>query len=136
MITTRAGEYAAEWTVQSIGPARRAMIHAAPAWLRRRLVLGVGRDLVRSSYQGSRAITKMRKGIAQVDLRGSVFCWVREPVDYPLCGFYAAAFDRLHVLFNVSRNTEVVTCRGTGESKCVLRIGATNGVTAPLQETL
>src|SRR6202171_993142 len=36
MITTRAGEYAAEWTVQSMSPARRALIRAAPNWLRDR----------------------------------------------------------------------------------------------------
>src|SRR6516165_5913272 len=31
MITTRAGEYAAEWTVQSMAPARRTFIKTAPA---------------------------------------------------------------------------------------------------------
>src|SRR5690349_23507334 len=39
IITSRAGEYAAEWTVQSMAPARRAMIKAAPIWLRRRLLM-------------------------------------------------------------------------------------------------
>src|SRR5437762_8152851 len=34
MITMRAGEYAAEWTVQSMSPARRAFIRAAPVWMR------------------------------------------------------------------------------------------------------
>src|SRR3954447_7983430 len=53
MITTRAGEYAAEWTVQSMAPIRRALIRAAPDWLRARLLLGLARDLVRASYRGS-----------------------------------------------------------------------------------
>src|ERR687891_2327431 len=39
MITSRAGEYAAEWTVESMPPFRRAMIKAAPAWLRSRILL-------------------------------------------------------------------------------------------------
>src|SRR5262245_14050953 len=39
MIMTRAGEYAAEWTVQSMSPIQRSMIRAAPAWLRGRLLL-------------------------------------------------------------------------------------------------
>src|SRR5881296_4584000 len=39
MITTRAGEYAAEWTVDSMRPARRALIKAAPLWLRTRMLL-------------------------------------------------------------------------------------------------
>src|ERR671935_1534207 len=39
MITTRAGEYAAEWTVASMSPMERTVIKAAPAWLRSRLLL-------------------------------------------------------------------------------------------------
>src|SRR3989475_4127202 len=39
MITTRAGEYAAEWTVQSMSPVQRMMIRAAPNWLRCRLLV-------------------------------------------------------------------------------------------------
>src|SRR3954462_1124245 len=50
LITTRAGEYAAEWTVQSMPPLRRAMIKAAPAWLRSRMLMGLVRHLVRTSY--------------------------------------------------------------------------------------
>src|SRR6266853_3041257 len=38
-ITTCAGEYAAEWTVESMAPFKRALIKAAPAWLRGRLLL-------------------------------------------------------------------------------------------------
>src|SRR3954452_22663133 len=54
MITARAGEYAAEWTVQSMPAFKRTMIKAAPAWLRARLLLGLARRLVRNSYTGSR----------------------------------------------------------------------------------
>src|SRR5437763_2308596 len=39
LITTRAGEYASEWTVQSMSPARRAGIRWAPAPLRSRIAL-------------------------------------------------------------------------------------------------
>jgi len=122
MITARAGEYAAEWTVQSMAPFRRALIRAAPDWLRTRLLLALAKDLVRSSYQGSRVVSRMRRGTASVDLRASIFCSVREPVPHPLCGFYAAAFTRLMSLFNLPAHTEVVACRGTGEPTCVLRI--------------
>src|SRR4030095_9420832 len=53
MITTRAGEDAAEWTVQSLSPVQRSIIRIAPAWMRRRLLLRLARTLVRSSYRGS-----------------------------------------------------------------------------------
>ena len=56
---------------------------------------------MRSSYSGSRAISRLRRGTARVDVRASVFCTVREKVPHPLCGFYAAAFTRLLALFDI-----------------------------------
>lgn len=126
IITTRAGEYAAEWTVESMPPAQRAMIKAAPAWLRSRLLMRLARQLVRDTYQGSRAIARVRGATASVDVRASIFCTVREPVPHPLCGFYAAAFTRLLALFDVGARTHVVACRGTGEATCLLQV-ALNG---------
>src|SRR5258705_752815 len=43
MITARAGEYAAEWTVASMRPARRSMLKATPPWLRRRRLMRMSR---------------------------------------------------------------------------------------------
>ena len=122
MITTRAGEYAAEWMVASMPPLQRGIIRAAPAWLRSRILLRLARQLVRSTYRGSRAIARLRKGIGRIDLRASIFCSVREPVPHPLCGFYAAAFTRLHALFNIGARAEVVECRGTGHLTCVFKV--------------
>src|SRR2546430_12669386 len=68
LITTRAGEYAAEWTVESMSPVRRSLIKATPEWLRSRVLLRMGRGLVRSSYQGSRAISRVSRGTASVDV--------------------------------------------------------------------
>jgi hypothetical protein len=127
MITTRAGQYAAEWTVQSMPPVRRAMIKAAPLWLRTRMLVRLAQQLVRNSYHGSRAIARFRRGMARVDLRASIFCTVREPARHPLCGFYAAALNRLMSMFNVGGRTEVVACRGTGEANCVLKVALLNG---------
>jgi len=87
----------------------------------------LARRLVRETYHGSRAISKFRRNTAKVDVRASVFCTVREPVSMPLCGFYAAAFTRLLVIFDIAASTSVVRCRGTGESTCVLRVAIENG---------
>src|SRR6202045_2065634 len=127
-ITTRAGEYAAEWTVESMAPMLRGTIKAAPAWLRQRLLLLLASHLVRDSCRRSRIVAKVRGRTARIDLRESVFCSVREPVGQPLCGFYAAAFTRLLTLFNLSTRAEVIACRGTGEPSCVFRIALSNGV--------
>jgi bacteriochlorophyll 4-vinyl reductase len=130
IITMRAGEYAAEWTVASMPPVQRALIKAAPSWFRARLVVGAARRLVRTSYQGSRAISRMRRGTARIDVRASIFCTVREPVPHPLCGYYAAAATKMLAMFNVRAQTDVVACRGTGEPTCVLKVALLNGTPA------
>jgi len=127
MITMRAGEYAAEWTVQSMPPIQRSIIRGAPGWVRHRLLLRLARALVRSTYRGSRVISRLRHGTASVDVRASVFCTVREPALNPLCGFYAAAFTRLLTLFDLHARAEVITCRGTGKPTCLLQIGMADG---------
>src|SRR5215813_10780856 len=48
LIVTRAGEYAAEWTVQSMSNMERTFIKAVPAGLRRRMLMRRGRQIVRS----------------------------------------------------------------------------------------
>ena len=75
----------------------------------------------------SRVISRLRRGMARVDVRASIFCTVREPVPHPLCGFYAAAFTRLLALFNLHAHVEVVACRGTGKPTCVLQIPMADG---------
>ena len=122
LITTRAGEYAAEWTVDSMPPLQRASIQSMPAWLRARMLLRTARQLVRSSYSGNRAVTRVHRGIATIDLRASVFCSVRDPVPQPLCGFYAAAFNRLLTMFELPTTASVVACRGTGGASCIVSI--------------
>ena len=121
-IAARAGEYAAEWTVESMPPLKRSLIKGAPAWLRTRLVLGLSKGLVRSAYTKSRTASRLRGGMAHVEIRSSIFCTVRAPVAEALCGFHAAAFTRLMRLFDVEAQSEVIACRGTGESTCIVRV--------------
>lgn len=121
-IATRAGQYAAEWTVESMPAFERKTINLLPIWLRKRVVLRLASRLVRSSYGGSRVVLRIRRGVARVDVRASIFCSVREPVSHPLCGFYAAAFTGLLTLFDLHYIAAIVECRGTGEANCVMMI--------------
>jgi hypothetical protein len=121
-ITTSAGDYAAEWTVQAMGSLERSVIKSAPNWLRSRLVLRLAARLVRATYRSGRLVFRIRKGIATLDLRASVFCDVREPVDHALCGFYTAAFGRLLALCNVPAKIEVTSCRGMGGGTCAMTV--------------
>jgi hypothetical protein len=129
MVTDRAGAYAGEWTVLGMSRVRRRAIRALPARLRARLALSVARDFVRSTYAGSRALVRRRRTEAAIDIRSSIFCGVREPVGQPLCGFYAAAVQRILTMLGVGATVSVTACRGAGHAACRLRV--TLGAQAP-----
>lgn len=123
-ITRKAGEYAAEWTVRALPSMERRLIGALPPALRARAALRTARSLVRATYPGSRALVRLRRGAASVDLRGSLFCEVRQASALPLCGFYAAAITRVLQLFSfAAANAEVQECRASGTRRgCALAI--------------
>lgn len=120
-ITARAGQYAADWTVSTMPSLRRRTLRALPAALRTRFALRTAGGLVRATYPGSRAIVHLTRGTASVDLRGSLFCEVREASVLPLCGFYAAAIARVLELFALRADARVNECRAAGGRKgCLL----------------
>ena len=121
-ITTCAGEYAADWTVDGLSRPRRAITRALPRRLRTRLALRIARELVHGTYGGSRGVVSMRQGGATIDSRSSIFCGVREPSPAPLCGFYKAAFARLLARFDLPAVLEITSCRGTGSGGCFVAI--------------
>lgn len=129
-VTTRAGEYAAEWTVESMSPTMRAVIRRLPTFARRRVLLARANALVRMSHDGSRAAWRIRQGTARVDVRESVFCSVREPAAQPLCGYYAAAYERMLSLFDTPAEVTVESCRGAGGDRCILHVPFTSAVPA------
>ena len=122
-VVARAGEYAAEWTVNNLPVLERRILRSLPLRLRARAALRTARGLVRATYPGSRAIVKVRKDKASVDLRGSLFCEVREASVQPLCGFYAAAITRVLALFAVPGEAHVDACRAAGGGQgCLMSI--------------
>jgi hypothetical protein len=121
-VTRRAGEYAAQWTIDGLSPVRRRAIGALPRPLRVRLALRVARDLVGATYGGSRAVVRVRSGRARVDIRSSIFCGVREPAAGPLCGFYAAAFERALTMLGTPATARMTECLGAGGQGCRLEI--------------
>jgi hypothetical protein len=122
LITARAGEYTAEWTVAELRPWRVRMIHAAPPALRKRLVIGVARWMVRSTYGDTSLDVRWRQWRASIDLRASLFCEVREPVDHPLCEFYASALRRLMATFDLDADVITERCRATGAGECAMSL--------------
>lgn len=122
-VVARAGEYAAEWTVTSLPALERRFMRALPLGLRTRAALRTARALIRATYPGSRAIVRVRKDTVSVDLRGSLFCEVREASVQPLCGFYAAAITRVLKLFAVPGEAQVQACRASrGTQGCLMSV--------------
>jgi bacteriochlorophyll 4-vinyl reductase len=122
LVAARAGEYSAEWTVAGLPPIQRTIIRAAPHGLRVRLVMRVARQMVRNTYGGSRAVLRWRRGQVAVDVRGSIFCEVRDRVEHPLCEFYASAIRRLMYLFNLDADVGTDQCRATGGAQCLMSV--------------
>ena len=121
-IARRAGEYTAEWMVQAMSPLERRFATALPPRVRLWYVMRLGRRLVRQTYAGSRAIVRWRAGVGAVDLRGSLFCQVREHTAQPLCQFYAAAFHRLTSRFQLDVTVHTDGCRATGAPRCLIAV--------------
>jgi predicted hydrocarbon binding protein len=82
----------------------------------------VARAMIRTTYRGSRAIVRWRKGRGAVDIRGSIFCGVRDRSEQPLCEFYASAIRRLMYLFNLDVEVGTEQCRATGASHCLMLV--------------
>jgi bacteriochlorophyll 4-vinyl reductase len=122
-VVARAGQYAAEWTVNGLPGLERRVLRTLPLRLRTRVALRTARRLVRSTYPGSRAIVRLHKETASVDLRGSLFCEVRAASAHPLCGFYAAAIVHVLHLFSVPARASVDACRASGGGQgCLMSV--------------
>ena len=122
LIAARAGEYTAEWTVAGLAPITRTVLRALPPALRVRLVLRIVRQMIRSTYTGSRAVVRWRKDRGAIDIRGSIFCEVRDRTAVPLCEFYASAIRRLMYLFNLEVDVGTEQCRATGAGQCMMTV--------------
>jgi hypothetical protein len=120
LIVGRAGEYAAEWTVTDMPNFRRSVIRAMPLPLRVRLVMRTARTMIRKTHGGSKGIVRWQKERGAIDIRGSLFCEVRDPVRQPLCEYYRSAIRRVMQLFDVNVDIETEQCRATGAGQCLM----------------
>src|ERR671919_43678 len=122
LITARAGEYTAEWTVADLPAFQRAVLRAAPPRIRLHLVMRLARLMIRNTYRGSRAIVRWRKGRGAGDIRGSIFCEGRDKGEQPPCEVYASAIRRLMYLFNLDVEVGTEQCRATGGGQCLMSV--------------
>jgi len=122
-ITTLAGEYAGDWTMAALPPMERRISKLLPTRWRAHTALRVARGLITATYPGTRTVVKSRQGTTTIDIRGSLFCEVRELSSAPLCGFYASAVARVFGAFGLPAEVQVNACRALGTDRgCLLAL--------------
>ncbi len=132
-VVVRAGQLAAEWTVQSLSGVRRRAINWLPRWLRARAALRIASAVVRSVNTTSRASTRLRRNRARLDVVSSLFCTVREAGSVPLCGFYVGVATETLRQFGIPASGRVEGCRAVEGTRCVitLELGAAGTAADP-----
>jgi hypothetical protein len=120
LVTARAGRYAAQWSFDNLSSFERSMIRSLPMTLRSRMALELTKRVIRRTYLGARATSRLRRGQGTITLRSSIFCAVREPSSRVLCGYYAAALERSLTLVSVNGNVAVQSCHASGAGPCVI----------------
>lgn len=120
-VTTRAGGYAADWTVSGLPAFERRVMRLLPARLRPRAAVRAVRHLLRATYPGCRVVARFDHRRTRLEVRGSVFCQVREASLRPLCGFYVAAVARLLEELAIPGEARLESCQAAGGGQgCVI----------------
>jgi hypothetical protein len=121
-IMTRAGEHTADWGHAELSSFERNAVRRLPRALRARAALYLSGRLVKTTFRGSRAHTRLRRGNGTVEIRASIFCDVRATTDWPTCGFYAAAVERFLQCCAVDAGVNVDQCRAAGGAGCMMSV--------------
>jgi hypothetical protein len=121
-IMTCAGQYTAEWGYTELSAWERGAVRRLPPALRGRVALYLSRRLVKDTFRGSRASTRLRRGTGTMDIRASIFCEVRDTAGWPLCVFYSAAVARFLQRFDLDAGVDVGQCRASGDRACTMSI--------------
>jgi len=131
-VMAEAGRLAADWAVDAMrGPYRRA-VSALPRPLRLRAALAFATGMNRRGFSAIQTTVKVRRGVARMDVRDSIFCQVRDVQAQPLCGYHAALVARVLARFDLPADVVIDGCRATGAASCVMTVTARgSGPTAP-----
>ena len=121
-IMNRAGQYTADWAYLELSSIVRAVVRSLPTGIRARWALHLSRRLFKQTFRGSRVNVRWRKGAGTMEIRGSIFCTVRETAAAPLCGFYSAAVAQFVHQFNIGAKVQVSQCRAAGGDGCRMAV--------------
>src|SRR5918995_5669864 len=121
-IMANAGRYTADWAFLELSSFERAVVRSLPTRLRARWALHLSRRLVKLTFRGSKANVRLRKHAGTMEIRGSIFCTVREMAPWPMCVFYSAAVERFVHQFNIDAKAHVSECRAAGAEGCTMAV--------------
>ena len=119
-VVARGGVYAADWDRASRSDIAVQTARVLPAPLAGRIALYVAGRLVRATTFGGRTRATLAGDTGSMEIHGSVFCDVREPVQHPFCGYYAAMVSRVLEHFGIDGAVRITACRGAANPTCVL----------------
>jgi predicted hydrocarbon binding protein len=117
-VVRQAGSLAAQWVYQEQQGLRRALWERLPDGARQRRAMRLTAKLVDSTQRGARGKTEGPRKARRLIVSGSPFCDLRQRVDVPMCGFYAAALEQFLQLLEVPAGVEVPECRAMGHPHC------------------
>ena len=118
----KAGRYTADWAYLELGAFERAVVRSLPTALRARWALQLSRRLVRQTFRGSRTKVRLRKGAGSMEIRGSIFCGLREAGGWPMCVFYSAAVEQFVRQFDIDADVHVTQCKAAGGGGCTMAV--------------
>ena len=121
-IMRRAGVYTADWGFAELSSIQRSIVRGLPLGLRTRVALYLSRRLVQKTFRGSRTNARVRKGSGTIDLRGSIFCTLRERAQSPMCVYYSSAVERFLARFEIDASVAVTQCKASGAAGCTMTI--------------
>ena len=121
-IMKKAGLYTGEWGFAELSSFERTTVRSLPPALRSRAALYLSRRLVKETFRGSRASTRLRKGAGTIDIRASIFCEVRQTAHWPMCVYYSAAVERFLRRFDLDAMVDVSHCRASGGNGCTMTV--------------
>jgi bacteriochlorophyll 4-vinyl reductase len=121
-VMRQAGHYTADWAHAELSSLERTTVRTLPPSWRARAALYLSRRMVKDTFRGSRASTRLRRGAGTVAIRASIFCDVRETSQWPMCVFYSAAVEQFLRRFDLDAIVDVTQCRASGGSGCTMNV--------------
>ena len=125
LVMRRAGAFAADWTYAALPAIRRRWLAMLPRWWRSRAVLALAAKAIRDGYPTSRAVVRVSRGQARIEIQQSLFCRVREAQASAQCDYHAALISGLLAAFDLPAAGVIEGCSGAGDGSCVVTVDLT-----------